>query len=772
MTTLGFRIRFWLRRRVARLVVTVLLIGVLTGLVMGLTTGTRRTGSGPDRYTAWAGGDPDLELLQVQGAPLTKQVAALPGVRAARGGSFVAAFPVKSDGTQVVDTNPFAGDDRANGMRVVAGRFTNPRSASELVVNRAAAALLERAGVQLGDVLQIAAFSQAQLATNRAFSSGDPPAVRPFPVRWVGTVESPADFAQRTPTIYYSESFLDGHPAVGVVQTYLRVALAPDTDPRGIVSAVRDMRGGEGAFATGARIVSPESRRAVGYQATALWIVTAIALAGTAIVVLQLLERSVRRREDETRPLAAVGLGPRDLAVERAVEALLLVATALPVALVTAYLVSGLFPLGALDIFEPHPGRTLDGVVVVVGVVALLGLAALGAWAAGRTRRAGASRSSVTTGRRITPANATVPVQVGTRFLVVGPTGARRSIAVLVAGVIGTAGLFGAVLVARNVDTIVSTPARWGVNFDRLLGNPFIEADHDIVGPVRREDSVTRLTAAHLGTLTIDGAETPTIGFEPVKGALQPRMISGAAPTHGDEIALGAEVARKLDVATGDRVTARGSGRERRRLRVTGIVVTADSAGAGAAVPFRTYRVLNPDATRNVLFTDFASDASPRQIRDLVRANFTPPDSISTPTSIEALRRVLPAPVILMIVLAVLLLVGCAYLLAIAVRAERRDLAVLKALGAQRRQLVAVVHWQATLVAVAILALGIPAGLLLGRGVVARFTDALGIVPEVDFAPLVLVAVAAGMVLAANLLAVIPARHAARAPIRSLDRDE
>jgi hypothetical protein len=772
MSTLGFRIRVWVRRRIARLVVTVLLIGLLAGLVIGLAAGTRRTGSAPDRYTAWAGGEPDLQLLQVQGAPLTKQVAALPGVRAAHGGSFVAAFPVRSDGTQLVDTNPFAGDDRANGMRPVAGRFTDPRATSELVVNRAAAALLERAGVRLGDNLQIAAFGQGQLATNRAFSSGDPPAVKPFPVRWVGTVESPADFEQRVPTIYYSERFLDGHPTVGVVQTFLRVDLAPGADPRAIVRAVREMPGGAGATATGARIVSAESRRAVGYQTSALWIVTAIALVGTAVVVLQLLERSVRRGEDETRPLAAVGLGPRDLAGERAVESFLLVIAALPVVVVTAFLVSGLFPLGALDIFEPHPGRALDSWVVLIGVVALFGSATLAAWAAGRQRRVRAPRSSVTTGRHLTPVGASVPVQVGTRFLIVGPTGARRSLAVLVAGVVGMAGLFGAALVALNVDTIVTTPARWGVDYERLLGNPFIETDHDIVGPVRQNPAVTQLTAAHLGALTIDGKDTPTIGFDTVKGALQPRMITGAVPTHADEIALGAEVARRIGIEVGDRVTALGSGREQRRLRVTGIVVTPDAAGGGAVVPFRTYRALNPDATRNVLFSDLAPDASPREIRRLVAANFTPPDSISTPTSIEALRRVLPAPIILVIVLATLLLVGCAYLLAISVRAERRDLAILKALGAERRQLLAVVHCQATLVAAAILVVGAPAGLLLGRGVVARFTDALGIVPGVDFAPFVLLAVAGATLVAANLLAMVPARRAARASTRALDRDE
>ena len=130
-------------------------------------------------------------------------------------------------------------------------------------------------------------------------------AVPVFTARWVGVVESPTDFEEGAPTLYYSKSFLSGHPTVGVVQTIMQIDLRKGADLTAVLRAVQSLPGGEGAFATNARIVSAESRRAVRFQATALWIVTVIVLLGAAILVIQLIARSVRQSEDEKRTLVA-----------------------------------------------------------------------------------------------------------------------------------------------------------------------------------------------------------------------------------------------------------------------------------------------------------------------------------------------------------------------------------------------------------------------------------------------------------------------------------
>ena len=218
------------------------------------------------------------------------------------------------------------------------------------------------------------------------------------------------------------------------------------------------------------------------FQSTALWIVTGIILLGAVIVVMLLLGRVVRRPTSEARALAALGLRSRDLAVERACEALACAAVALAVALVVVFAVSDRFPLGALHVFEPHPGRVLDWTVFGLGAVALL-VVAIGAalLAAPRDRVDG---TAVARRRPLLSARGGVPFVLGAHFARVGPTGTRRSLVSLLAGVVGMAVLVGAVVVGLSVDDMVHTPKRWGVNYEGLLGNPYVETKTDIVAPV------------------------------------------------------------------------------------------------------------------------------------------------------------------------------------------------------------------------------------------------------------------------------------------------
>src|SRR5690349_12148422 len=124
MSALVLRVRGWVGRQWRRLVVTAAVVGIVGGLALGVAAGTRRTASAPDRYTRHAGGDPDLLLTQLGGAPLDRAVAALPAVRSAQSLIFVPSFPLSPlDGRTLVDEpNSFAGDDSALGRRIVEGR--------------------------------------------------------------------------------------------------------------------------------------------------------------------------------------------------------------------------------------------------------------------------------------------------------------------------------------------------------------------------------------------------------------------------------------------------------------------------------------------------------------------------------------------------------------------------------------------------------------------------------------------------------------------------
>ena len=100
--------------------------------------------------------------------------------------------------------------------------------------------------------------------------------------------------------------------------------------------------------------------------------------------------------------------------------------------------------------------------------------------------------------------------------------------------------------------------------------------------------------------------------------------------------------------------------------------------------------------------------------------------------------------------------------LTMAVRRRRRELAVLRTLGLTGRQTRWVVVTQASVLAVIGLALGIPLGLAVGRAHLAgrRGLHPAGVLPPLSVWALALIVPVT--LLAANLLAVWPARRAAR----------
>lgn len=769
------RVRVWFRRRLKQLLLIAVLTGGIAGLVMGLASGTRRTDSAPDRYTTWAGGDFDLVITQQQGAPLTDSIAALPGVAEAGSIVFVPSFLVSPvDGSPVVEPNPFAGDDRLNGTRVVAGRFTDPATPDEFTVNQPFFHMLaDRFGTKVGEQFQVTSFDQDQLASNRAFDAGEAPAVPLFTATLVGITEAPDEFDDPSPTMTFSSSFLAAHPTVGVVETLTAVHVEPGVDPSTVMNAVHTLPNGGDAYPVPARIISDDARRAVRFQVTALWLVTGIALIAAVVVIAQLVGRMLRIPDEEGSSLVAVGWSRRDLAIERAIEGCVVAVIAAPVAAIVGFGLTAAFPLGVLRSFEPDTGRRLDWAVTLLGIAAMLVVVVAVAVVAGRHRsgRAAGRQHAGTFAGLLTASGAGMSLATGAHLAVAGPTGNRRPLGSLASGAIGLAGLVAAGVVGLSVTNIVDRPARWGVNYDALFGNPYIPTEDDIVAPIVDNPDVAALTAVNIGSLTINGRDTATLAIDAVKGGLLPPTLDGRPPTADDEIGLGAEVARQLGVHVGDHVQAVGPDGTAQDVEVVGIVVTPDSAGNGAAMTFDGYAALNPTATENVLLVNFR-DGAPADAADAIgAANYSPPDALTTPTSIRALERVTAAPYVLVAVLTALLLIACAYLLTTSVRARGRDLGVLRSLGANGRQLRAIVHWQATTVAALVLLVGLPSGVILGRWVVELLTDALGIVPGAQVPTLLVLALVVAVGLSANVLALVPARRAARTNLVWLMRD-
>ena len=118
-------------------------------------------------------------------------------------------------------------------------------------------------------------------------------------------------------------------------------------------------------------------------------------------------------------------------------------------------------------------------------------------------------------------------------------------------------------------------------------------------------------------------------------------------------------------------------------------------------------------------------------------------------------------PVVVSALLAAIAAAALAHTLVTAIRRRRRQLAVLKTLGFDRRQLLATVAWQATTFAAIGLVVGLPLGSRRSLDVVP-VAEQIQVVPE-PVTPIsrVLLVVPAAILLA-NVVAALPARSAAR----------
>jgi ABC-type antimicrobial peptide transport system permease subunit len=112
------------------------------------------------------------------------------------------------------------------------------------------------------------------------------------------------------------------------------------------------------------------------------------------------------------------------------------------------------------------------------------------------------------------------------------------------------------------------------------------------------------------------------------------------------------------------------------------------------------------------------------------------------------------------------------HLLLVSVSRRRAEAGLLKVLGFVRRQVAAVVTWQATAVILVGMVVGVPLGIAAGKVAWRLFATNVGVVPVevVQAVPQVLLATA--VLAATNLLAILPALRAARSHPADLLRAE
>lgn len=769
VSAVSLRVRVWVRRSGRRAAVVAVLVGLVCGAVLSMAGGARRTASVPDRFTAAMGGEFDLVLSQYGGAPLTDAIGAVAGVAEVEGATFVAAWPVTDDFGSVLEaTVPFAGDSVAFAGRLVEGRYADPDAPDEFTANRPLADLI---GAEIGDHIEIAAFTGEQTA-DPSFDGGATPGVGRLPATLVGITVAGSEFEDPSPMLMYSSGLLDAHPDVGVVASFILIDLEPGIDADDVLAAARGLPGGDGLQRTAeTQHVSPAVRRAVHFAALSLWVVVGVSALGAAVVVALLLVQLVGPGADDRRTLRALGWRRRDFAVEALLEAAMVAVGAVVVASVVVVASSGLFPFGAPRLLEPDPGVRVDAVVVGLGALGIVAVGILGPLVnellPSRSRAAGFRRRVGVNSPR---AFWSLPAVVGVRFALAPPPRRRTAWAILGPGVVGCAGLVGALTVGLSLARVVDEPGRWGRNFDYAYGNHWLPGEADLVGPALGQPGVQRLGVGTLGTLAIDGHDVQVLALESIRGVYEPATLEGRAPIQADEIGLGGEVAREIGKQVGDAVQASYPGGEPRELTIVGIVMTPYDAGSGAAMTYDGYAAMVSDATRNLLLVDFANDAGPGAPDALSEATNTQYEDFTSvpPASIRSLERIVPMPYLLATILSLLGAAAMMQGLGSSVLDRRVDLGLLRALGAVGGQLRGVLHWQATTVAAVVSVLGIPVGLFLGRRVFVTIAERVGVTPEPRIAWSLVPVLIAVVVIITNVAALAPGLRASRASTADL----
>ena len=344
---------------------------------------------------------------------------------------------------------------------------------------------------------------------------------------------------------------------------------------------------------------------------------------------------------------------------------------------------------------------------------------------------------------------------------------------------------------------LTATPTLYGQPFDIYL-NIYSEptAPTRMLSELEHTRGITSITGGFGGDVRINGRTVDALAGDPIRGSLLLTTVSGRPPHSPDELSLGAATMRALRTHVGSAVAVTapvpGGGSHTSSFRVVGTTVFppdfgAGGLGTGAVFTYGGFLGAQCPSGRSqasceqkaneggggVYLLHFAQGTDGAAARHKVVREFAAAISYPvTPSNLVNFGEAVNFPLIFGVVLIVFGIATLVHVLVVSVARRKREIGVLMALGFVRRQITYSVWWQAMTIALVGLVVGVPAGIALGRAIWQEFARNLGVLPDPIVGTWVLVAVAAGTVVVANVLAIGPAVVAGRAQTGSLLRSE
>lgn len=257
-----------------------------------------------------------------------------------------------------------------------------------------------------------------------------------------------------------------------------------------------------------------------------------------------------------------------------------------------------------------------------------------------------------------------------------------------------------------------------------------------------------------------------------LKGHFDDHPLRGRIPTAPDEISFAPTEMRRLGLEVGDTVELDG-----RTMHVVGEVFTPQAGhtnydeGGRVAPATLDAVVRGGDPVKfDAIVLDAAPDVPAERYGELWRGV-----EGDIGGRVDAQRNLSPTRLLprLLAGFVVILTIGATgYAIASTARRRRREVAVLQVLGLTRRQARATVGWHAAIATLVAVAVGVPLGFAIGRTLWQALAEDLPIRYVRPDATLALLAVGGGVVIAAALVALRPARTTAREEPASLLRAE
>jgi hypothetical protein len=531
------------------------------------------------------------------------------------------------------------------------------------------------------------------------------------------------------------------------------------------------------------------SQRTIHPDVVALWVFAILVGVASLLLLGQALARKAWTAAAQFPVLHALGATRRQFVLATVTPAAVVSLVGGLLAAVIAVLASPLTPVGPARVAEPDPGMAANVAILAIGTtlfVALLSAqVAAAAWLATNPSHVGATARTRRSQLVNAAAAAGMPVTATTGLRLALEPGRGASAVPLRSTLIGAVMAIAALIVAVtfNVDLarLNDTPARYGWSWNLAIDGGYVPLPAGHVGAALGNiPGVAGWAGGNYGHLIVAGQLIPAVGLDELHGAVFPSLLAGRPPRDSQEVVLGTSTLRAASARVGGTVTVQIEDRPR-QLHVTGRAVLPDferggfsatDLGVGAVATSQIVHPtgIPPGVTYNFFLVRFTPGASEAAVRHRVETALGPACSQAgcgyfvdrRPNEVNAYGQVAWTPLLLAGILGALAAMALVHSLVSSVRRRRLDLAILKTLGFTRAQVSMAVAWQATIIVLVAVAIGLPLGIIIGRWLWSSFAGELGVAPD-SLLPVAALAITVPVALiVGNLVASVPAWAAGR----------